>query len=283
MSIRPDSDARASGGPERHDAQLSSPDSTLPRGAQDNTAGPADPHAAAAPWDRFQAVSLDPAHLARNRLISAGQEDPAYVAFDVLRTRLLQALKERGWTRVAITSPTKGCGKSFVAANLAFSLARRPSCRVVLMDMDLRIPSLATIFGIPKPGSMSEFLNGKRLADRHLLRIAPNLVVGFNDAPVVNASELLQEPRTADTLNSIRDTLAPDVVLYDLPPALVCDDLIAFLPQVDAVLLVVGGGITKANDVKKCERLLSGQTPLLGVVLNKAEDAKIEPYGYMKK
>lgn len=282
MSIRPEGDARASDEPERLDAQPPSREAMASRGLRNDTGAVASP-SAAAPWDRFQSVSLDPAHLARNRLISAGQEDPAYVAFDVLRTRLLQALKERGWTRVAITSPTKGCGKSFVAANLAFSLARRPSCRVVLMDMDLRIPSQATIFGIRKPGSMSEFLSGGRPADRHLLQVAPNLVVGFNDAPVVNASELLQEPRTADALNAIQDMLQPDVVLYDLPPALVCDDLIAFLPQVDAVLLVVGGGITKANDVKKCERLLSGQAPLLGVVFNKAEDAKVEPYGYIKK
>ena len=73
--------------------------------------------------------------------------------------------------------------------------------------------------------------------------------------------------------------LQPDVVLYDLPPALACDDVIAFLPQLDGVLLVVGGGLTQAEDVRKCERLLAGQTPLLGVILNKAEDPSIEPYG----
>lgn len=98
-------------------------------------------------WERFRSVTLDPRHLARRRLISAGREDPAYVTFDVLRTRLLQALKARGWSRVAITSPTKGCGKTFVSSNLAFSLART-SRRIALMDMDLRIPSLATVLGV---------------------------------------------------------------------------------------------------------------------------------------
>ncbi len=234
------------------------------------------------PWKRLRQVALDPRHLARHRLISAGREDPAYVAFDVLRTRLLQALKARGWSRVAITSPTKGCGKTFVSANLAFSLARTSS-RIALMDMDLRIPSLATVLGVREPDSMLDFLTGRRPMERHLLRVAPNLAVGLNAAPVADASELLQAPETADTLAAMQDALRPDVVIYDLPPALLCDDLIAFLPQVDGVLLVAGGGVTQAEDVRKCERLLADQTPLLGVILNKAEDATLEPYGYIKK
>jgi Mrp family chromosome partitioning ATPase len=246
------------------------------------TESPAEAPAPVDPWKRLRQVALDPRHLARHRLISAGREDPAYVAFDVLRTRLLQALKARGWSRVAITSPTKGCGKTFVSANLAFSLARTSS-RIALMDMDLRIPSLATVLGVREPDSMLDFLTGRRSMERHLLRVAPNLAVGLNAAPVADASELLQAPETADTLAAMQDALRPDVVIYDLPPALLCDDLIAFLPQVDGVLLVAGGGVTQAEDVRKCERLLADQTPLLGVILNKAEDATLEPYGYIKK
>jgi Mrp family chromosome partitioning ATPase len=151
------------------------------------------------------------------------------------------------------------------------------------MDMDLRIPSLATVLGVREPDSMLDFLTGRRPMERHLLRIAPNLAVGLNAAPVADASELLQAPETADTLAAMQDALRPDVVIYDLPPALLCDDLIAFLPQVDGVLLVAGGGVTQAEDVRKCERLLADQTPLLGVILNKAEDATLEPYGYIKK
>lgn len=130
---------------------------------------------------------------------------------------------------------------------------------------------------------MLDFLTGRRPVERHFLRIAPNLAVGLNAAPVPDASELLQEPRTAATLAAMQEALRPDVVLYDLPPALLCDDLIAFLPQVDGVLLVAGGGITRAEDVRRCERLLADQTPLLGMILNKAEDARLESYGYMKK
>lgn len=234
---------------------------------------------AAEVWDRLRRVDLDPRHLARRRVVSASRTDPAHVAFDVLRTRLLQAIRARGWSRIAITSPTQGCGKTFVAANLALSLSRQASCRTVLMDLDLRIPALAGVLGIRDSGYIHHFLTGERSMESHLLRIRPNLAAGLNAEPVSDAAELIQEPATRAALDAMRAALRPDVVLYDLPPALSCDDVIAFLPQVDGVLLVAGGGLTKADDVRKCERLFAGQTPLLGVILNMAGDPAIEPYG----
>ena len=206
------------------------------------------------------------------------RRDPANASFDLLRTRLLQALKARGWSQVAITSPTKGCGKTFVAANLALSLSRRASCRTVLMDLDLRMPSLATVLGVRQPGRIFDFLTGARPIEAHLRRVAPNLAVALNATPVFDSAELIQEPPMARTLAAMRATLRPDVVLYDLPPALACDDVIAFLPQVDGVLLVAGGGITSAEQVRECERLFADHAPLLGVILNKSEDPAIEPY-----
>jgi Mrp family chromosome partitioning ATPase len=232
----------------------------------------------AAAWAALRAVSLDPARLARNRVVSGGREDPAHVSFDLLRTRMLRALGERGWRRVAITSPGPGCGKTFVTANLALSLARRSSCRVVALDMDLRIPTLAPVLGLDGAGRMEDFLSGRIAPARHLRRVGANLALGLNTMPAANPAELLQEPATATVLDRIEAELAPDVVLFDLPPALVCDDVIAFLPRIDAVLLVAGGGITTAADIRSCERLFGTETPLLGVILNKAEDGKIEPY-----
>jgi Mrp family chromosome partitioning ATPase len=234
-----------------------------------------DPDAA---WQALAPVSLDARHLDRERVISAGRTEPAHMAFDVLRTRLLLALGARGWRRVAITSPTQGCGKTFVAANLALSLARRRSCRTVLMDMDLRLSRVAGVLGIRQPGSMHAFLTGQRTPAEHLLRVGDNLAVGLNDAPVADAAELMQEPRAHAALDAMQVALEPDVVLFDLPPILCCDDAIAFFPQVDGVLLVAGGGITRTEEIRHCERLLGDRHPLLGVILNRAEDASVRPY-----
>ena len=215
-----------------------------------------------------------------NRVVTFARHDPAHVAFDLLRTRLLQALKARGWSRVAITSPTKACGKTFVAANLALSLARRPSCRAVLMDLDLRIPSLARVLGLAGLGADRRTSWRAAARPRRLLRrVAPNLAVGAEQRAVsrfggADPGAVRPRPRS----RAMRATLQPDVMLYDLPPALACDDVIAFLPQVDGVLLVAAGGMTSADEIRECERLFAGQAPLLGVILNKAEDPAIEPY-----
>jgi Mrp family chromosome partitioning ATPase len=229
-------------------------------------------------WAALRGVALDPARLARNRIVGGGREDPAHVSFDLLRTRMLRALGERGWRRVAITSPGPGCGKTFVTANLALSLARRPSARVVALDMDLRIPNLAPALGVEGVGRMEDFLAGRVAAGRHLRRVGANLALGLNAVPAANPAELLQEPAAAAALDQIERAYAPDVILCDLPPALVCDDVIACLPRVDAVLLIAGGGVTTAADIRACERLFGAETPLLGVILNKAEDGRIEPY-----
>jgi Mrp family chromosome partitioning ATPase len=232
-------------------------------------------------------VPLDEAVLARNRLISAARTDPAHAAFEVLRTRLMQALAEHGWSRVAITSPTKDCGKSFVAANLALSLSRHETARTVLMDMDLRNPSLAKLFGISAPGTMSDFLSGRTSTAQHFLRFAANrlkiggnLAMGLNHGVESFASEMLQLPATAAALARLRSEMAPDVVLFDLPPALYHDDVLAFRPEYDGVLLVVGGGITRADEIREVSRRLSDHTPLLGVVLNRAEGPTITNYSY---
>ena len=74
-----------------------------------------------------------------------------------------------------------------------------------------------------------------------------------------------------DVLAELQDVLAPDVVIYDLPPVLESDELLSFLPNVDGVLLVVGGGQTQPQDVLRAEQALGDRTQLLGVVLNKSE------------
>lgn len=223
-------------------------------------------------WDYVETRALDARHLARNRIISAAQSDPAHRAFDMLRTRLLQTIEERGWGRIAVTSPTRGCGKTFVAANLAHAIARRETYRTVLLDMDLRQPGLAKALGIADDKSMKDFLQGYEEPEKFLIRVGGNLAVGVSHAPGDSASEVLQESMTVEVLDELMDTVRPSVVLYDMGPALESDDVVAFLPNVDGVLLVAGGGVTTPDQVRQCERLISPKAPILGVILNRAED-----------
>ncbi len=238
-------------------------------------------------WDSLGTVSLDAATLDRHRIITGTRKDGAHTTFDVLRTRLLQALSEKGWKRVAITSPTQGCGKTFTAANLALSLSRQENCRTLLLDFDMRRPSLAKVLGVQNPGSIGEMLRGTKDPQTHIKRLGPNtlhagqnIAFGLNDSAESYASELLLDPRTGAALDDLEERLNPDVILFDLPPALFSDDVLALQPHLDGVLLVVGGGVTTQAEIQEVESRLGEATPLLGIVLNKAEGVHSANYEY---
>lgn len=208
--------------------------------------------------------------LAHAPLVNFHRDDPAAVAFDLLRTRLLQALRDHGWNRVAVTGPTAGCGATFTAVNLALALARIPGSRTVLMDMNLRSPGIGPALEMRGMGDMRGFLGGAVAVRDQFTRIGDTLALGLARQPEPDASERLHDPRTARSLERMMMALRPDVVIYDLPPVLAHDDLAAFLPQVDGVLLVADGTATTAAQIAACERVLDGQSRLLGVVLNRA-------------
>ncbi len=238
-------------------------------------------------WDDLGTISLEERVLDKNRIITGSRSDNAHTTFDVLRTRLLQALADKGWSRVAITSPTQGCGKTFTAANLALSLSRQENCRTILMDFDLRRPGLAKTLGVENAGNMGDLLRGKVDPVDHLKRLGPNtmnagtnIAFGLNDSAETYASELLLDPRTGKLLDELDEVFNPDVVLFDLPPALFSDDVLALRPHIDGVLLVVGGGLTTQAEIKEVESRLGGDTPLLGIVLNKAEGVNATNYEY---
>jgi Mrp family chromosome partitioning ATPase len=234
-------------------------------------------------WESLSSASLDAGRLAGNGLFANPQQSKSTSYFDILRTRLLHAMQERGWKRIAVTSPTHGCGKTFVAANLALSLARRPSSRTVLLDLELRQPGLAKLFGISDFGSIREFLNGEQPLEAHFQRLGRTLALGLNCTALQDAAETLHEPATAEALDAMMAQLDPEMVIIDAPPALVSDDVLALLPQVDAVLLIVDGTRTTAEEVRSCERLFADQCPLMGVVLNRAQDLGLGRYRYGKK
>lgn len=233
-------------------------------------------------WESLTPVVQNEAFLTGNGLFPVSSADPAAVAFDMLRTRLLQGLSVRNWRRIAVTSPTHGCGKSFVATNLALSLARRPESRTVLIDLDLRRPQLAGLFGLRDVEPLQHFLSGEQPLESQFCRVGRSLALGLNGAPVQDASELLHSQETGLALQAMIEHLDPEVVLMDLPPALVNDDVMALAPQIDAVLLVTDATRTSPDDIRACERLFEGRLPILGVLLNRAQDRKAGRYRYGK-
>ncbi|WP_298805304.1 exopolysaccharide biosynthesis protein [uncultured Lentibacter sp.] len=238
-------------------------------------------------WDSLDVMPVDAKHLEQNLVITASRNEPAHGAFDVLRTRLVQTLLEHNWKRVAITSPTRNCGKTFTSVNLAISLSRYEATRTILMDFDMRNPSVAGVIGDTRPGRMGDFLRGTVSAEELLVRFDTNtlnigagLAIGTNHVVEPYASELAHEPATRASLERMMEEMSPDIVLFDMPPALAFDDVIAFRQHFDGVLMVVSGGETRPDDVREVMRRMGEETPLLGVVLNQAEGEDGSDYSY---
>jgi Mrp family chromosome partitioning ATPase len=233
-------------------------------------------------WESLSPVQLELEKLSGNNLFPVPSNQPAALAFDQLRSKLLHGLASKGWKRIAVTSPTHGCGKSFVATNLALSLARRPASRTTLIDLDLRRPQLATLLGLTEVPDLAEFLTGEQPLESVFRRFGRSLALGLNGTPVEMAAETLHSPETMIALAAMVEQLDPEVVIYDMPPALGTDDLLAMAGSVDAVLLVTDGTKSTPDDIRACEQLLQDRLPLLGVVLNRSQDRAARRHTYGK-
>lgn len=224
-------------------------------------------------WDALPAAGPDLRQMSRGRGSPGFDRDSAAgAAMDQLRGQILRVLKDKGWRRVGITSAARGAGRSFVAAALAASIARLESLRVLLIDADFESPGLSSLLGIPALGGLDDVLSGLTPPLSRVSRVGPSLALALNDRPVAEATERLMTPEAILSLRALVDSLAPDVVIHDLPPLLGDTLAQALLPQLDAVLLVADGTRTTATDILACERVLDGQVPMLGVILNKSED-----------
>lgn len=229
-------------------------------------------------WGAMPRHEISRAHMERMRL-SNDAASGDFTAFDVLRTRAMKLMKAKGWTRLAITSPTPACGKSTVALNLGFSLARREDVSALLFEADLRRPSLAQKINLDPPHAVCDVLTGVAPLAENACRLAQRFAVSTGRADRNRPANLLQSPRVGPALQAIQDQYRPTVMLFDTPPLLAGDDTIAFLQNVDCVLLVAAAEQTTIKEIDACEREIANYSNVLGVLLNKCR-FNDEGYGY---
>ena len=229
-------------------------------------------------WGALRPVTLDTKRLIKARVMTlAGGRDAA--AFDVMRTKVLQTMRANKWRRLAITSPSPGCGKSTLALNLVFSVARQAELKAMLFELDLRRPSLAQTLGLEPSASVEDVLAGKvGFADQALCHNR-NMALSLCKGSARNPAEILHSAFAAAKLAEIEAAYAPDLMVFDMPPMLVSDDMMAFAGQVDSVLLVAEAERTSIKEIDICERELSAQTNFMGVLLNKCRYMD-QDYGY---
>ena len=213
-----------------------------------------------------------------NPLLVAGLSPKSLAAeqYRQLRTRLAHAEGAQNLRTVLVTSPQKGEGKSITAANLALTMAQELQRRVVIVEADLRKPSLRHLFGLPPGPGLSEYLSGAaELKD--VMRFLPdhNLTVLDAGMSPTNPAELLGSTAMRRLLDHLRTRF--DRVILDTPPVLPLADVAVLAPLVDGALMVVRAGVTPKPAIENALRAFDSSR-LLGVVLN--ESGMEEDYRY---
>jgi len=185
-----------------------------------------------------------------------------------LRTRLSHAEGASTLRTVLITSPQKGEGKSVTAANLALTMAQELQRRVILVEADLRKPSLQQLFGLPPGPGLAEYLSGA-VELKDVMRFLPdhNLTVIHAGSAPTNPAELLGSTAMRRLLDQLRTRY--DRVLLDTPPVLPLADVAVLAPLVDGTLMVVRAGVTPKPAIENALRAFDSSR-LLGVVLNES-------------
>jgi protein-tyrosine kinase len=229
----------------------------------------------------FHEVALDAAYLQSQRIIAHGVTNPLSRPYDMLRTQVIQAMEEKGSKVLAITSPTPGCGKTVTSINLALSIARHPEKSVLLIDLDLRKPKVASYLGFEEGAGLLQVLDGSvRLHDAIVeTRIGNQRLLVLTTGSTHGSSDLMASREMAGLFHDLRREFVSSTVIVDLPPILSSDDVITVLPHIDCALLVAAVGGTKASDIEECGKHLRS-TDILRVVVNKSTEATNSYYYY---
>jgi capsular exopolysaccharide synthesis family protein len=199
-------------------------------------------------------------------------------AFRALRTSLVFSSGTEGTRVIAITSAQPLEGKTTTACNMAIALAYGGS-RVLLIDADMRRPSISRTLGIENTVGLSHLLTGQATARQTIRPTAvQNLWVMTAGLTPPNPSELLASERMKTLINNVQN--GPfDWVLIDTPPVLAVTDAVIIAPWVSGVVFIIGSEMTQRRLAERAvETLLTSRPHVLGAVLNRVDIVRNKYY-----
>lgn len=212
----------------------------------------------------------------RARLVSTSPSAVSVEQYRRLAAVLHEAQEQSQLKTVMVTSALPGDGKTLTVANLALTLSESYGRRVLVIDADLRLPTLHTVLGIPNGAGLSEALQGG--TDPAFVEISTGL-------SALTAGRPSPTPLAGLSSNRMRDVLLDcaarfDWVLIDTSPVGVLPDAQVIGRLVGAVLLVIGAGTTPAEIVQHAIAELGGPDSIFGIVLNRVEESRVPQADY---
>lgn len=216
---------------------------------------------------------------ASNRLVAhAEKESPAAEAFRLMAVRLRHIRKDRTLQRVMITSSVPEEGKSMVSANLACTLASGGASKVLLLEADVRRPSLTQLFQLSHDAGLCEWLTGASSLEKSIYQLDG---LGFwilpSGRPSGNPLEMLQSPRLSLALEELQTWF--DWIIIDTPPVLPLADTSVVAKLADGILLVTRRGVTQKKQMQRGIEALD-KKKLLGAVINSSRKNHNDYYSY---
>ncbi len=197
--------------------------------------------------------------------------------FRILRARLeRQNLKGAEKRVLAVTSAVPEEGKSLIAANLARALSLDPRGKTLLIDCDLRKPSVHRYCCIPFSPGLSDALVGNRTVASVIQPVEQGFDVVPAGSPVIDATRAVELPQLPALIDELKKHYR--YIVLDCPPVLLCPEPLTLSSLVDGTILVVRAWRTQKKLVRDAVQAI-GRERFLGVIVNDAQDS-VNDYGY---
>lgn len=223
---------------------------------------------------RTAVQQADPAALKKHNILSVSHENGIADPIKLIRAQIQSRMEQTGGNSLLVTSIGPGEGKTFTAVNLAVSFSHEVNRTLLLVDADLRNPSVHRCFGIEADRGLSDhLLRGVDLSDLLLNPGLPRLTILPGGAPIANSTELLGAPKMGSLVEEMKRRYANRFLIFDGSPLLTSADALVFSRFVDGILLVVEAEKTSRKNFRRALELLAGK-PVLGVVVNKSKDRR---------
>jgi exopolysaccharide/PEP-CTERM locus tyrosine autokinase len=221
-------------------------------------------------------LDLDVRCLSENRVLTSSSSPEFTDIYNLLRTQIFHRTKKNHHNVIMVTSAAQGEGKSLTALNLAISIARELDQFALLVDTDMRNPSLHKSLGMEMTRGLSDHL--MKNVPVHELFIKPGLdKLTFLPAgePIRGSTEILGSPKLQELIVEMKQRYPDRYVIFDCPDLLHAPDALVFSTYVDGIIFVVEAGKTSRENVMKALNLLEGRN-IIGLVLNKANKENLE-------
>jgi len=216
-----------------------------------------------------------------NKLITISTPDsPEAENFRIIRSKILFPLKDKSIKTIMISSALPNEGKTFVAANLAVSIATGTDKDVFLIDCDLRRPSIYKIFGVSNKYGLHEILTGEKELSDTIIRVKPNnLAILPTGEKSDNPAELISSMKMKLLLDEIRGQYNDPYVVLDTNPSYILSDCNILANYVDGIIFVIMALKTPKNLVKEAVDNLGNKEKIIGVVFNGSNKGLKGHYG----